>query len=41
MLVLMEIIGRRFSNGKKGVFKNSSLPWKNPKPDGNVIGYFS
>jgi hypothetical protein len=34
-------IGRIRLNGKEGVFKNSSVSWKNAIPDGTVIGYFS
>jgi len=40
MLVLLEIIGREFLNGKKGVFKNPALSRENAKPDGAVIGDF-
>jgi hypothetical protein len=40
MLVLPEIIGRRFLNGKKGILKNPYLSRKNAKPDGTVIGDF-
>jgi len=28
-------------NGKKGVLKDSPLPWKNANPDCSVIGYVS
>jgi hypothetical protein len=32
---------RRFSNGGKGVFNNSSLLGKNANPPGTIIGYFA
>jgi hypothetical protein len=28
-------------SGEKGVFSGPSVSWKNPKPDGTDIGYFS
>jgi hypothetical protein len=41
MLILTGKIGRRLLNGKKGVLKNSTLPWKDAKPDGTIIGDFT